>query len=378
MLVGFCTGASQMPGAEAMMMGSKDFFEPFFKVAFFLSIAPWMYMLFLSQGAETQPITMAGLRSNIEDKKMYYYSAGVIAASLGGGFFILQPFFPPQWSFIGSVLCAAIVVDLLRMSYCRFQFRRTPEGLGEWFREVMMKAVKRWDEQWYAICCEIPFAMMVFYMKAGAYGSFRLFSNEIVRMSPQWLASLAKVEMFKIPSESEQSMLARYMHAEVMTTKRIKWMLLEACALGSYGGVEEASRLSGKLFVAFHHQHESLGFSLLKVLDSLSQKDLGRIEIKDIDLEILQTYGEVVKLLIEESMGRREIDSAAIMAVLRLFEDKLRVVLQREVPSDLYTLLLPLEEIAFMLEKRQYRSMPGMEAVDGELNRLLSFYGQTR
>ncbi len=374
MAVALVVGMDLVPGVESMMVISKDYFELYFGVCFSLSLLPWMCMLFLSQGAETQPITIAALRSNLDDRKLYVYAVSIVVVSLIGMIIVLQPLYPESWSFVGSVVCAGILVDLFRMSYCRVQFRRTPEGLVEWFIEVMRKSVKNGDEKWHTISLEIPFGLMVFYMKSGAYGSLRLFCHGIVEISDLWLGSIARLIMFQLPGQYEESLLDRYSQAEVSTAKRFSWIIQEACALGSLTAVEEATRLAGKLFITFHNHHESLGYMLLGTLSQASQKDCGRVSRRDLDMEVVSAFSEVIKSLIEQSVRRNAPETTAILNVLAILENTLKEISRRDKTIPNALLLHPLARISQMLEYHRYRSFPGREEVEADLRRIVAHF----
>lgn len=372
MLVALCCAMNLVPGFESMMVIHRGCFELFFMVTFFLSLSPWMFMLFLSQGAETQPITMAALRSNHGDRKMYVYSAAIVVASLLGLFFVFQSLFCFVWSFGAAVLCAGLILDLLRMSYCRMQFRRTPEGLAEWFTEVMKASVKKEDEKWHTISFEVPFSLMVVYMKCGAYGSLRLFCHRILELSSLWLGSITHIVLFRTPGEFEESLLDRYSRAESRIVKRITWLLQASCNLGSLAGLEEITRLAGKLFITFHVHHESSGFQLLSTLSLASRRNLGTIEFRDFENEILSTFSEVVKLLIERCVARDMPDTSTIFKVLSVIENKVKEIQRRDQTIDSTFLMRPFIEISRMLEYDRYGSFPGRREIFEELRRIFA------
>jgi hypothetical protein len=327
-------------------------------------------MLYLSQGAETQPIMMAALRSNLADWKAYAYSGGILVVSLAGLFIALQLFFPLTWSFGGVVICVGILLDLLRMAYCRVQFRRTPEGIVEWFSQVTQTSVKRRDEEWHSISFEIPFTMMGVYMKCGAYGSLRLFCNGIADMASLWLGSIARLVLFRVRTEREESLLDGYTHAEMQTAKRIAWLMQKACTLGELPGLEEITRLAGKLFVSFQSQHESLGYMLLSALSNASEGDCGKIRVVDVDVEVVSTFWEVIRSLIKRSIELNISEARAIHEVVVILENKVNLIKDREKILSPTLIMQPFAEINRMLAQVQYLSFPGREDVLLDLERL--------
>jgi hypothetical protein len=370
-----------MPQIEDTVVISKDYFQLFFEVGFFLSLLPWICMLFLTQGMEVQPITMAALRSNLADRKMYGYSAGIVIVSLLGMIMVSQSLLSEFWSIAGAVLCGGLLLDLLRMTYCRFQYRRTPEGLAEWFIEVTKKSVKQRDETWHSICFEVPFGMMLVYIKSGTYGSLRLFCHNIVEISNVWLGSIAGIVMSsRVPGEFEVSVLDRYVHAELSTAKHIAWLLQQSCAIGSFTGVEETTRLAGKLFVNFHKYHKSLGSVLLLTLYNASQKEPGKIALFDLDMEVIETLTEVIKSLIDSCIDQNTIETECIVNILTILESKVKDILVRETNVNLAFLKHPFSEIHHMLGYKRYRSFQGRDEIlaglHGILTLLPSFEGE--
>ena len=71
-------GVQYVPEFETSVVFNKDYFELFFIICFFLSTLPWIGMLFLCQGAEVQPISVAAQRSNLADRKLKMYSAALV------------------------------------------------------------------------------------------------------------------------------------------------------------------------------------------------------------------------------------------------------------------------------------------------------------
>jgi hypothetical protein len=370
--VGLCIIVPLVPGLEPSIVFSKNVFELFFGLSIFLSLFPWLSMLYLSQGAEGFPVTMAALRSNLGDKKPIGYSLGILVVAFLGMALTAQSYYPPTWSLAGSLIGAGLILDLLRMSYCRVQYRRTPEGIAEWFVEVMKKAVRKQDPRWHTISFEIPISLMVVYMKAGAYGSLRLFCQRIVEIADLWLGSIARLRLFRIPSEFEESLLDRYMQAEAMTSKRIAWIVQEACHIGSLTGLEETTRLAGKLAMTFHNHHESLGSLILITLAQASQRGCGNMTMWDLEMEVVSTLSEVAKSLIDRSVDRNTSDAASILKVFTILESKVKEIFHREKTMNPALLMQPFAEIGQMLAGERYRSFPDRDEVLADLRRILA------
>ena len=369
-----CAGMDMVPNFDLMVVYPGQFFAVFFFVCLLLSLLPWLGMLFLSQSAEVVAITIAALRSNVADKRLYVYAGAIQLVSFLGLFFCFQGLFSLMWTTVGTVLCTGVVLDLLRGAYLRLQYRRTPEGIGEWFIEVTKESVRRRDERWYTIAFEIPFSMMLVYMKGGAYGSMRLFWNRIAEISDLWLSSMARLLMFRVPGEGEDMLLDRYAHAELMTAKRIRWLLQEAAFMGSIAGIEEITRLAARLFISFYNCHKSLGFLLLQTVSRASKEDHGRMKASDLNMEILSSFAEVVKMLIARSLERNISEEATILKVLSMIEDTVKSTSLDEKTNGIAFLMRPIIEIHHMLGYSRYQNFLGHEIVLEETKRILALF----
>ena len=361
-----------VPGFEAELMFPQTLFEFFFGISLFSSSLPWLWTLFLSLGAETSPLSASALRSNIDDRKMVFYSAGMVLVSLVGIVVISQPLIPMVWCFALAVVCAGIVLDLLRMAYFRLCYRRSPEGIAEWSIETMQTAIRKRDERHHTISFEMVFSLIVAYMKKGEFGALRLFCQKIVSASDLWLGSIARLSLFRIPADNEETLLDRYMLAEAMTAKRLAWVVKEACDTGSTMALEEVVRFVGKLFMAFHAHHESLGFLLLLTLSQVTQKTEGKIEAWDRNVEVLSAFSEVIKALVDRCVDRGISDKASILKVLSILETRVKETFRREKAINPAFLMQPFAEIGQMLANSRYSNFPDRDAIVADLRRILA------
>ena len=377
-LLGICAavalaiGIQTVPGFEAELLLPDTFLEFFFGISLFFSSLPWVWTLFLTLGSETNPISASALNSNMKDRKMYLFSGGVIVASFIGLLVLEQPLIPIQWCFAISIILIGIILDCLRMAYFRLQYRRSPEGIADWLIESMKGAVKRHDERLHTMSFEAVFTLIVAYLKNGEMGALRLFCQKIVNASDLWLGSIARLSLFRIPSETEETLLDRYSLAEAKTAKRLAWVIKEACDLGSPTALEEAVRLTGRLFLTFHSYHPSLGFLLLLTLSHTSQKADGKIESWDRDVELMSAFSEVVKALIDKSLERGVADTASITKVLAILETHVKESFRREKSVNPAFLMQPFAEIGQMLASSRYNALPDREEIIAILRRILA------
>jgi hypothetical protein len=131
-------------------------------------------------------------------------------------------------------------------------------------------------------------------------------------------------------------------------------------------------RLAGKLFLNFHGHHESLGFHILSTLSQATQKDSGTIAIWDLDREVIATFSDMVKSLIDRSISRNTSDVPSILKVLALLENTAREILRREKAISPVLLMRPFAEMGLMLESDRYRSLAGREEILTDLRRILA------
>ena len=344
----------------------------FFVVSLFFSALPWVWTLFLTLGSEDNAIAASALRSNVQDRRMYAFAGAVIVASFVGLFVVSQELLSPIWVLACSGVIIGIILDSLRYAYFRLHYRRSAEGIADWFIETMKRAVRKRDERLHTMTFEMVFAVIIAYMHRGQPGELRLFCQRIVGVADLWLGAIARLRMFRLPSEGEASLLDRYSIAEAMTAKRLAWLVNESCEAGNPVAFEEAVRLSGRLFMAFHGFHPSLGFLLLVSLSQAVQKLDGKIEHADRDMEVSVGFSEVVKSLIDRSLDRGVSDKDSILKVLAILETHVKASFHQEKSVNPAFLMQPFAEIGQMLGDPRYSSLPDRDEILAQLRRALS------
>jgi hypothetical protein len=344
----------------------------FFVVSLFFSALPWVWTLFLTLGSENNAIEACSLRSNIHDRRLYVYAGGVILSSLTGLIVVSQELVTPIWVLGCSGILIGLVLDFLRLAYFRLHYRRSAEGIADWFIETMKRAVRKRDERLHTMTFEMVFAVIIAYMQSSQPGELRLFCQKIVGAADLWLGAIARLRMFRLPSEGEESLLDRYSVAEAMTAKRLSWLVKESGDIGSPMAFEEAVRFTGRLFMAFHNFHPSLGFLLLFSLSQTSQKMEGKLERWDRDLEVSIGFSEVVKSLIDRSLDRGVSDKDSIMKVLSILETHVKVSFRQEKNMNPAFLMQPFAEIGQMLGDSRYNALPDRDEILAQLRKVLA------
>jgi hypothetical protein len=363
--------SNSIPGFAAGLYVPDTALSFFFVVSFFFSALPWVWTLFLTLGSENSAIAASALRSNVHDRRMYLYAGAVIATSFLGLVVVSQELLSPIWVLGCSGIIIGFILDCLRFAYFRLHYRRSAEGIADWFVETMKRAVRRRDERLHTMTFEMVFAVIIAYMHSGQPGELRLFCQKIVAAADLWLGTIARLRIFTLPSEEEESLLDRYSVAEAMTAKRLAWLVKESCEIGSPVAFEETVRLTDRLFMAFHGFHPSLGFLLLVSLSQTIQKTEGKIEREDRDLEVSIGFSEVVKSLIDRSVDRGVSDKDSILKVLAILETYVKAGFRQEKNVNPALLMQPFAEIGQMLGDPRYNALLDREGILAQLRRVL-------
>ncbi len=377
-LLGICAalalalGIQIVPGFLSELLLPETLFELFFAISLFFSALPWVWTLFLALGSETNVISAAALRSNVKDRRMYLYSAGIIIISFAGIIIVSQQLIPIEWSFAICAIFVGAILDLLRAAYLRLQYRRFPEGVADWLIETMRKSIRIHDERLHTLSFETVFSLIIAYMKAGRMGSLRLFTQKIMGTSDLWLGSITNLSLYRPASENEETLLDRYSVAEAKTAKRLAWVVSEACDMGNPTALEEAVRLVGRLFLTFHGSHPSLGFLLLVSLSQVCQKTEGKIDRWELDVEVMAAFSEVIKSLIDKSMERGVSDTESIKKVLAILETYVKESFRREKSVNPAFLMQPFAEIGQMLAAPRYNALADRDEIIATLRRILA------
>ena len=160
--------------------------------------------------------------------------------------------------------------------------------------------------------------------------------------------------------------------SEARTAKRLAWVIKEACETGSPTALEEAVRITGRLFLVFHGYHPSLGLLLLMTLSQTSQKGEGKIAPWDRDVELMSAFSEVVKALIDKSLDKGISDTESITKVLAILETHVKESFRREKSVNAAFLMQPFAEIGQMLAAPRYNALPGRDEIITVLRRALA------
>lgn len=344
----------------------------FFGLSLFFSLLPWVWTIFSTSGTKNTPATLAPLRSCVWDRRMYRYSIGIQILSFLGIVVVSQDLLPPIWGLALSIVYIGGILDLLKNAYIRLQYRRTASGVAEWFIESMKEAVQKRDARLHTIIFEMIFSTIVDYMHCGLFGSLKTLCQDLLTETDLWIGAIAGLRLYSVPTEQEETMLDRYMIAEAKTAKRLMWVAREACDLGTPIAFEESVLLTGKLFLAFHAHHESLGFILLVSLSQTAQTLDGKIDPMDREVEVTIGFSEVIKSLIDRSIDRRVSDKASILKVLAILETHVKASFHHEKSINPALLMQPFAEIGQMLAFSRYAALPDREEILAQLRRILA------
>jgi len=345
-------------------------FQIFFFFSLFLSILPWGWAIFFSPKSEQTPISGYALRSVLSDRRLYLFSTIILICSLGGILLLSQTLLPAYHTVAISFVLAGCVVDALRWAFFRIQYRRGAPGLAEWILASMQRATRRHKPEQITEYLESVFSLLISYMKNHDIGSLRLFAQKITDAAEIFLRSIAKLNLFKLSSTPQETLLDQYNVAEAMVAKRLTWVLNTALKSDSPTNFEEAVRLYATLSLAFHNQHPSLGHILLLSLSETAHKS-ERIDW-DKETEVTATLSEVIKALIDNSLERKISDYDSIKKVVTLLEMHVKELFREDRRISPALLMQPFAEIGQMLAGDDYTALPDREVLLSDLKRILS------
>ncbi len=364
------TGVQFFPGLSSALALPITVFQIFFLFSLFLSILPWGWAIFFTSRSEKTPISAYSLRSVLADRRLYLFSSAILLSSLGGFLLLSQTLLPRYQVVAIAFLLAGCIVDNLRWSFFRIQYRGGAPGLAEWILTSMQRATRHHKPEQITECLESIFSLLVSYMKTHDIGSLRLFTRKITNAAEIFLRSIAKLSLFKLSSSPQETLLDQYNVAEAMVAKRLTWVVSTALETKGPTNFEEAVRLYAKLFLAFHEQHPSLGHILLLSLSETAHK-CEQIDW-DKDMEITSTISEIIKALIDSSLEKRVSDHNSIRKILTLLEMHVKQSFREDRRISPALLMQPFAEIAQLFAGDQYSALPDREPILSDLKRILS------
>jgi len=367
--VALLAGIQFFPGLMAALSLPMIVFQIFFLFSLFLSLQPWGWAIFFTSKSEKTPISAYALRSVLSDRKLYLFSAAILLCSFSGFLLLSQTLMPIYHSVAIALVFAGFIIDNLRWSFFRIQFRRSAPGLAEWILTSMQRATRHHRPEQITEYLEGIFSLLVSYIQSHDIGSLRLFTQKVTHAAEIFLRSIAKLNLFKL-SSSQETLLDQYNIAEAMVAKRLTWVIKTALETESPTNFEEAVRLYAKLFLAFHNQHPSLGHILLLTLSDTihkhTQMDWDR------DMEVTVTISEIIKALIDVSVERRVSDQESIQKVLSLLEMHVKESFREDRTVNPALLMQPFAEIGQLLAEERYTSLPDRDLILSDLKRILA------
>jgi len=347
-------------------------FQIVFLFSLFLSVLPWIWAIFFTARSEKKPTNAYALSSVLSDKKLYFFSIGITISALVGFVLFSIKLLPPMINFAIGLVLIGFIVDNIRWSFFRMQFRRSAEGLADWLLHRLHLLSRRRDLHALQDVLETIFSLLIGYITINDVSALRVFTHKITTAADTMLRSIARISLFHLTTEPESTLIDRYNLIEAMMAKRLAWVLNTACEKKSPTALEETVRLCGKLFLAFHNQHESLGYLLLLTLAETIQKSDIRAGDWDRDFEVTMTFSEIIKSLIDRSVERRISDHTSIKKILAYLEMYVRQSFHRDRSISPALLMQPFAEIGQLLAGERYRSIPDRDEILSDLRRLLA------
>jgi hypothetical protein len=267
-----------------------------------------------------------------------------------------------------ALVSAGILIDLAKRLYQRLQFRAKPEGIAEWLLEKMSAAEKTLRHDDLVEAFESTFSILTGYLKLEDIASLKLFCLKIVENADFWIRVSSQLPGDFSGTNKESSVLDSYTIVEAMVAKRMSSLL----QVESLVVLEMLIWFEGRLVLAFHRRHASLGYLLLFSLSVVLQQVGGKIDRTSREIEYITMLSEVIKAFIDRTVVTRVSDRTSIFRGLALLESHLKESFRIDRNINPAFLMQPFAEVGQLIADEKYAEMPDRDAIIAELRRLLS------
>lgn len=364
----FFTG-TYIPDVSQSLIFPRGFFLGLFGILLLLSLFPWILTILFSKKEKLSSITEASMCSCFYDRHLVVFSGAIFLFALSGILLCSQILIPIPLAFGVAIFEVGIIMDLLKSSILRVYEKSSPSGIADWLVERCKKAVRKKDEAAVLDSFEQIFSLLVMYTKQGDGSSMRIFSMRVVTLIEELLRSISILPLFRL--SKEDTLLDRYSVAEALTAKRLSLIMKEAEKEENLTALEQSMRLYGKLFMAFHTYHESLGYLLFITLSQslLTIKKPGDTEK---DAEFMMICSELVKSLIDTSNERKISEKNAIIRILKILDAYGKECFRKDRSMSPAFLMQPFAEIGELLGSDRYTTLSDREEILSELRRILA------
>jgi hypothetical protein len=340
----------------------------FFGIFLLCTIVPWGWVRGPQGGQISHAIVHCAKKSQLSDKRICLYLFAVYFISFGTLIVVSLSPIPSLYRFMCVLVSAGMLIDLAKMIYRRLQFRAGPEGLADWLLETMRTAERKSNHDSLVEGFESTFSILTGYLKMDDVASLKLFCLKIIENADFWIRASSQLPGNLGGVDKDPSVLDNYTIVEAMVAKRMASIL----QVESLVVLETLIWFEGKLVLAFHKRHSSLGYLLLFSLSVILQQADGKIDRTSKEIEYITMLSEVIKAFIDRAAATRISDRASIFKGLSLLESHLKESFRNDRNINPAFLMQPFAEVGQLIADEKYAQMPDRDDIIAELRRLLS------
>jgi hypothetical protein len=363
---------SSYPSVGTTLMFPKTPFVCFFGLFLLFSLIPWKWVVRFYGNGEAHVLSQCALKSQTADKRIGLYLMAVYFIAFCAVALINFSSVSASYRFLYGLVSAGILIDLARKIYCRLQFRSKAEGLVQWLLESMKSAGRTPNRDDLVEAFESTFSIISSYLKIGDIASLKLFCANIVENSDFWIRASTQLPGNADGINKDASVLDSYTIVEAMVAKRMASIARETLQSESLIALETVIWFDGKLSLAFHKRHASLGYLLLLSLSLTLQQVEGKIDRTSREIEYITMLSELIKAYIDRTISTRSSDRASIFRALALLESHLKESFRKDRTINPAFLMQPFAEVGQLIADEKYALMPDKDDIIAELRRLLS------
>ncbi len=340
----------------------------FFGIFLLVCLLPWRWVGGSQGDRSSHAISQCIIKSQLADKRVWLYQLIVYFIAFFSLVMVSIDSIPSLYRFMGALIGTGVLIDVAKTIYQRLQFRAKPEGLADWILESMKSAERRLNHDELVDFFESTFSILSGYLKMYDVASLKLFCLKIIENADVWIRASSKLPGNLDAINKDASVLDSYMIVEAMVAKRMS-SVLQAESLVV---LETLIWFEGKLSLAFHGRHASLGYLLLFSLSVTLQHLEGKIDRTSREIEYITMLSEIIKAFIDRTVATRISDRTSIFRALALLESHLKESFRMDRNINPAFLMQPFAEVGQLIADEKYAQMPDREDIIAELRRLLS------
>jgi hypothetical protein len=343
-------------------------FVCFFGLFFLVGLIPWRWVRAFHGNRNASTLSQITIQSQLSDKRIFLYLLVTYFVAFTDLIVINLSAIPPLYRFICALVGVGVLIDMSKMIYKRLQYRTQPVGLADWFLESMRNAERSSKHDALVQAFELTFSVISAYVGMNDTASLKMFCLRIIDNADLWIRASSKLPGSLDGMNTEASVLDRYTIVEAMVAKRMS-SVLQAESLIM---LETLIWFEGKLALAFHGRHASLGYLLLFSLSVTLQQVEGKIDRTSREIEYITMLSEIIKALIDRTAATRISDRTSIFRTLALLESHLKESFRADRSINPAFLMQPFAEVGQLIAEEKYAQVPDRDDIIAELRRLLA------